>query len=298
MLAGRRLAAQFAVPAAIILLSWRSVAEGGISYAGLWRKPDLLFSVFDTYNRPFDIACFALLLVLLGVLAWRRRLHIAPRLMPALALVFAAYLLLPSQLLSGSGLDHRIPVALFVLLVAAAAPRFPSRKIAVIVGGTAAIVLLARLAVIETVWLNADRVYAADLAAIDALPAGAKLAVAYPGNAVNATAIPEVHLPALAVSRREAFVSTLFAYPAQQPIALNPPYERLAASATPFELWSAFVTGDAEARQRASAALAAYDAIVFIDRRPFAPPAQPCLRPLSVRPTFQVFALSHGAGCP
>jgi len=292
------LAAQFVIPAAIVFLSWRSAAEGGIGYAGLWRKPDLLFSVLDAYNRPFDIVCFGLLLVLLGVLAWRRRLHVAPRLMPAVALVFAAYLLLPSQLLSGSGLDHRIPVALFVLLVAASAPQFSSRKTAVIVGSAAAIVLLARLAVIETVWLDADRVYAADLAAIDALPAGAKLAVAYPGDAVNAAAIPELHLPVLAISRRQAFVPTLFAYPAQQPIALNPPYDRLAASATPFELWSAFVTGSAEAGQRVSAALAAYDAIVFIDRKPFALPAQPCLRPLSVRPTFQVFALSHGAGCP
>jgi hypothetical protein len=298
---GRRaalFAAQFLIPAAIILLSWRAVAGGGISYAGLWRKPDLLFSVFDTYNRPFDVACFVLLLILFAVLAWRRRLHIAPRLMPALVLVFTAYLLLPSQMLSGSGLDHRIPIALFVLLVAASAPRFASRKTAILVGSAAAIVLLARLVVIESVWLDADRVYTADLAAIDALPAGAKLAVAYPGDAVNATTIPEVHLPSLAVARREAFVPTLFAYPAQQPIVLNPPYDRLAAGATPFDLWSAFVTRNADARQRVSAALAEYDAIVFVDRRPFTLPAQRCLRPLSARPTFQIFALVPGEGCP
>jgi hypothetical protein len=102
----------------------------------------------------------------------------------------------------------------------------------------------------------------------------------------------------LAVSRREAFVPTLFAYPAQQPIALKPPYDRLAAAATPFELWSAFVTGGADARERASAGLAQYDAIVFIGRAPFAVPAQRCLRPLSARPTFQIFGLSHGGGCP
>ena len=298
---GRRavlLAGQFLIPAAIILGSWRLVAAGGIGYAGWWRKPDLLFSVFDNYSRPFDIACFALLLILFGVLAWRRRLQIAPRLMPALALVFAAYLLLPSQLSSGSGLDHRIPIALFVLLFAAAPPRFPSRRMAVIIGAAAAIVLLARLAVIESVWLDADRVYTADLAGLDALMLGAKLAVAYPGEAVNATAIPEVHLPTLAVSRREAFVPTLFAYPAQQPIALKPPYDHLAAAATPFELWSVFMTGDADARQRVSDAVSQYDAIAFVGRAPFAVPAQRCLRPLSVHPTFQLFALPHGEGCP
>jgi hypothetical protein len=212
--------------------------------------------------------------------------------------VFAAYLLLPSQLLSGSGLDHRIPVALFALLVASAAPRFPSRRMAVMIGTAAAVVLLGRLAVIEWVWLDADRVYTADLAGLDALPVGAKLAVAYPGEAVNAAAIPEVHLPTLAVSRREAFVPTLFAYPAQQPIALKAPYDRLAVAATPFALWSAFVTGDADARQGVSAGLAQYDAIAFIGRAPFAVPAQRCLRPLTVRPTFQIFGLSHGGGCP
>ena len=291
-------AAQFAIPAAIVFGSWGAVATGGISYAGFWRKPDLLFSTFDNYSRPFDIACFALLLLLFGALAWRRRLQIASRLVPALALVLAAFLLLPSQLLSGSGLDHRIPVALFVLLVAAAAPRFPSRRTATIVAAAAGLVLLARLAVIEAVWLHSDRIYAADLAPLDALPVGTKLAVAYPADAVNSTAIPETHLPVLAVARRAAFVPTLFAYPAQQPIALKPPYDRLAAAASPFELWAAFMTGDATVKNRVSKVLADYDAIVLLARKPFTVPEQPCLKPAGVSPTFQLFVLSHGGTCP
>src|SRR5260370_34892664 len=137
-------AGQFMLPTVVILGSWHAVSGGDISYAGWWRKADLLFSVFDNYSRPFDAACFALLLILFGSLAWRRRLHLAPRLIPAIALVFAAYLLLPSQLLSGSGADHRIPVALFVLLAAAAAPRFPSRRAALMVCGMAAAGRLAR----------------------------------------------------------------------------------------------------------------------------------------------------------
>jgi hypothetical protein len=298
---GRRialLAGQFVIPAAVVVGSWSAVSGGGISYAAWWRKADLLFSVFDNYSRPFDVACFALLLILLGGLGWHQRLRLAPRLVPAIALVFAAYLLLPSQLLSGSGADHRIPVALFVLLVAEAAPRFPSRRTALVIGGAAAAVLLARLAVIEAVWLNADRVYTADLAGIDALPVGMKLAVAYPPGAVNAVAIPEVHLATLAVWRREAFVPTLFAFPGQQPIGLKPPYDRLAAAAKPFELWSALMTGDADARVRVSAALTTYDAIVFTDRHPFQVPQQRCLLPVFVQPTFQIFTVSPAEGCP
>src|SRR5438132_6465097 len=88
---GRRAAlyaGQFVIPAAIVLGSWSGVSEAGISYAAWWRKADLLFSVLDNYNRPFDVACFALLLILVGGLAWHRRLHLAPRLLPAIALVF------------------------------------------------------------------------------------------------------------------------------------------------------------------------------------------------------------------
>ena len=289
---------QFVIPAAVVVGSWSAVSSGGISYAAWWRKADLLFSVFDNYSRPFDVACFTLLLILLGGLGWHQRLRLAPRLVPAIALVFAAYLLLPSQLLSGSGADHRIPVALFVLLVAAAAPRFPSRKTALVIGSAAAAVLFARLAVIEAVWLRADRVYAADLAGIDALPVGVKLAVAYPPGAVNAAAIPEVHLATLAVWRRAAFVLTLFAFPGQQPIGLKPPYDRLAAAATPFELWSALMTGDADARMGGYGALAAYDAIVFTNRNPVQVPPHRCLQPVFAQPTFQIFTLSHAEGCP
>jgi hypothetical protein len=291
-------ATQFILPAAVVLVFWRGVSGGGFSYAAWWRKVDLLFSVFDNYSRPFDAACFALLLIFLGGLAWRRRLHLAPRLMPAITLVFMAYLLLPSQLLSGSGADHRIPVALFLLLVAAAAPRLPSQRTALVIGGMAAVVLFARLAVIEAVWLQADRIYTADLAGIDALPVGVKLAVAYPPGAVNAVAIPEVHLATLAVSRRAAFVPTLFASPGQQPIALKPPYDRLATAVTPFDLWAAFVAGDADGRARVSGALALYDAIVFTDRKPLQVPQDHCLQPVFGRPTFQIFTLSHAEGCP
>ena len=99
------------------------------------------------------------------------------------------------------------------------------------------------MAVIEYVWLRADRVYSADLAGIDMLPRGAKLAVAYPASAVNFAPVPEVHLAVLAVARREAFVPTLFAYEGQQPIALEPPYDMLADAATPQDLWDVVVAG-------------------------------------------------------
>ena len=243
---GRRIAiagAQFAIPAVLFFAYWHPAAAGGISYAAFWRKADLLFSVFDNYDRAFDIVCFALFLGLIGWLAATRRLRLAPRLAGAAGLVFAAYLLLPSQIYGGSGADHRLPVAMFLLLIAASAAKFPNRRTAAAIGVAAAVLLVARMAVIEYVWLRADRVYSADLAGIDMLPRGAKLAVAYPASAVNFAPVPEVHLAVLAVARREAFVPTLFANEGQQPIALKPSYDVLANAATPPELWDVVLAG-------------------------------------------------------
>ena len=103
--------------------------------------------------------------------------------------------------------------------------------------------LVIRLVVIEHVWRQADEIYSADLIGIDALPRGIKLAVAIPPDGIHLVSVPEVHLPVLAISRREAFVPTLFAYPGQQPIALQPSYAALADAAPPQLFWIG-LTGD------------------------------------------------------
>jgi hypothetical protein len=283
-------APQFILPA-ILFLGWRQrAAAGGISYAGFARKADLLFSVFDNYNRPFDIACFALFLMVLLWLAAGGRLRLSPRLGCATGLVFAAYLAMPSQIYGGSGADHRLPVALFLLLIAGSAPRWPSRRAAVAVGSAAAVLLILRMAVIEHVWRRAGQVYAADLTAIDALPRGARLAVAYP-DAVHIVPVPQLQLAAMAVVRRDAFVPTLFADPTQQPLALRPSWAAIAAAAQPPLLWAAFVGGSHAAQVRLAPALRHYGFIAFVDRRRFSVVAGSGLRPVFEQPTFQIFAL-------
>jgi hypothetical protein len=289
---------QFAVPAVLFFGYWRPAAASGISYAAFWRKADLLFSVFDNYNRPFDIVCFALFLGLLAWLAATRRLRLAPRLTGAVGLVFAAYLLLPSQIYGGSGADHRLPLAMFLLLIAASAPIFPNRRTAAAIGTAAAALLVTRMAVIEYVWLRADRVYSTDLAGIDMLPRGAKLAIAYPASAVNFAPVSVVHLALLAVARREAFVPTLFANKGQQPIALKPPYDMLADAATPQDLWAVIVAGrDAAKTAGLPRVLQQYDFVAVTGGEPSDVPPTQCLRPFFRQPTFEIFTVLHDAGC-
>jgi hypothetical protein len=286
-------AAQFVAPGALFLVGLHGSASASVSFAGVWRKADLLFSVFDNYDRGFDIACFALLLGLFGWLLWARRLGLASRLAWAAGSVLVAYLLLPSQMYGASGVDRRLPTAFFLLLVAASAPRFPNRRVAAAVGLVAASVLVVRLGVIERVWREADRVYSADLAGIDALPRGAKLAIAHPGDLFHVVAVPEVHLPVLAIPRREVFVPTLFAIPGQQPVVLKAAFAALAEAAPPQRLWAVLVDGAAGL----PTVLGHYDFIAFTDNQPIHVKSSRCLAPLFAGSTFQIFAIAHDLDC-
>ena len=281
-----------------MLALWHPAGQSRIVYEGWSRKLEWLYGIFYNYVPLLDFGCFFLLLALLGGLAACRRLNVAPRLMPAILLVLLAYLLLPTEMFGAWATDQRIIVAFFLLLVAAAAPDFPSRRIALLTGTAIALVLVVRLGLVEAVWLEADPIYRADFAGLDLLPRGTKLAVAYPESALATGTIPEIHLPTLAAARRAAFVPTLFAFPGQQPTALKPPYDYLAAVAFPFTLWSAFIDDENAARRRTLAALAGYDAVVFVNHEPFQLPREECLKPLFRRPTFQIFTLVHGGDCP
>jgi hypothetical protein len=297
---GRRIAigvVQFVAPAALWLGLRRDAPSSTISYAGFWRKADLLFSVFDNYNRAFDVFCFALFLALIGWLVWTRRLGLAPRLAVAAGIVLAAYLVLPSQIHGGSGADHRLPMAFFLLLVAASAPNFPSPRIAAAVGGTAALVLLLRLGVIEYTWYAADRVYSADLAGIDALPQGSKLAVAHPPDLFHVVAVPEVHLAVLAIQRRGVFVPTLFAITGQQPVALRATFAAVADATQPARLWATLTSPYASDRAPLPAGLEHFDFVAFIDKRPIRLPPHRCLASVFAQPTFQIYAVSHDPDC-
>ena len=253
--------------------------------------------MFDNYDRVFDIACFALFLCLLGWLVWTRRLALVPRLGWAICIVFTSYLLMPSQMYRGSGVDHRLPIAWFLLLIASSGPRFPSRRVGAAVAIAAGSVLIIRLVVIEHVWHHADEVYSGDLIGIGALPRGIKLAVAIPPDAIHLGSVPEVHLSALAISRREAFVPTLFAYPGQQPIALQPSYAALADAAPPQLFWAGLTGGDTAEITQLLPVLQQYDYIVFTGGGPIDVPPNRCLTKFYLKPSFQIFTVLHDPGC-
>jgi hypothetical protein len=287
----------FLAPLAILLLATPGSAGGAVVFGNILRKLDLLFSVFDNYSRPFDVACFIIAVASLLAMFWRGWIRLAPVMAVPVGLLALVYLAMPSQLATASGADHRIPLLLGLVLLAGSRWAAPDAHRQRLFLGAALLLFLVRLGVVAASWHASDRVYASLLPALDRLPAGDRLAVAYPPQAINSQPTPLVHLPTLAILRRDALVPTLFAFPTQQPVLLQPRYRALADRLPPERLWSAFIDGGPALDAGERAALADYDHIVFVGRVDFAPPMAKPLVPVFAAPRFALFAVAaEGVG--
>lgn len=211
-----------------------------------------------------------------------------------LALLFLTYLAMPTQLATASGADHRIPVVLGLVLLAGSRWTAPDVRIARAFAGAALLLFLIRMGIVAAEWHQSDRTYAELLPVLDRMPAGSRVAVANPTNAIKWAPTPLYHFPALAVFHRDAFVPTLFAYPTQQPIALRPPYDALAEKLAPDRLWAALVERTATLDLAESAALAKYDFVLLEGRKPFEMPASTMLSPLVTTPRLVLARLNPG----
>jgi hypothetical protein len=173
------------------------------------------------------------------------------------------------------------------------APHLRARRIVLV----AALALFAvRLGVVTAVWRESDRLYAGLLPALDGLPAGSRVAVAYPPEALNSEPTPLAHFPTLAIVRRDAFVPTLFAFATQQPVALRPEYRALADRLPPERLWAGLVAASPPLDEGERAALAGYDYVAVVGRHPFLPPAQPWLAGVFAGPRFALLRVLPAAG--
>ena len=279
---------------ALLFLATPGSASGAVSFGNPLRKLDLLFSVFDNYHRPFDIACFAAVLLVGALAFWRGWAKLDASMALPVAAVALTYLAMPSRIGTAAGADHRIPLLLGLLLIAGSRWTAPSRPLGAIFAAAAALLFAVRMGLVTLSWQASDRAYAELLPAIDELPEGSRLAVAYPSEAINSEATPLAHFPLLAVVRRDAFVPTLFAFPTQQPVALRPEARQLADRLPPERLWSALVEGaPLDAGERT--ALAAYDHVIVVGRRPFSIAASPSLAPVFAQPRLKLLAVGGGA---
>ena len=283
----------FVPPLVILLIGSPGTASGAVSFGSPWRKLDLLFSVFDNYSRPFDVVCFVLAVGVVALAYWRGWIRLAPSMALPLALIAVAYLILPSQLFTASGADHRLPLVIALVGIAATSWVGPDPLIERRLLAGALVLFLLRLAVVGANWQASDREYASALAGFDALPTGSRIAVAFPAAALHAGGTPLAHLPTWAIAQREAFVPTLMALPTQQPVALNEPYKDLAARSRPERLWNALVGRGAALDPTQREAFEQYDFVVLIDAKPSTLAAIDGLEPIYTDARVEIFRLTH-----
>lgn len=265
-----------------------SGASTHFGYGNPLRKFDLPVSVFDNYNRIFDGTTFAVVLIaVIAGLKWRA-IILHDRLRWSLAALLVAFVIVPTRLLSASGIDHRLPIAIALVFVAVSGWGAVSTKRRQTITGLLLALLLVRMAVIETVWLRADREYDALRPMFDKIAPGAKVTVAAPVTDVQAGGVPLYHFATLAVIERHAFVDTMFADPHQQPLRLQDCVYPLWAKHLPAVLWQAAADG-------ALPPLDGYDDMIIVDPQAKLDPAKLPGTVTFAVPRMMLVHLSHPA---
>jgi hypothetical protein len=288
-------AAQAVLPVILFFAEPHDPTSNHVGFGRFVRKADLLFSVFDNYDRLFDIACFVALL-LLFLYGWRRGyIRFAPAMHGPLIALVIAYFAMPSSALTATNLDHRLPIAFALLLVASAAPRGLSRAATRSLAIGIAALFLVRMAIIENHWQASDRYYASLMPAFEPMKQGARIAVAYRARTLNTppSGQPIAHFATMAVGLKDAFVPSLFASPSQQPVQFTHNFKPLANDANPMDLWREFVEQPGTATgERVAMLKSEFDYMLFVDHDDFTMTPPDWLQPVLLRPEFQLYRVT------
>lgn len=195
-------------PPVVLVLAWRSEAAGVTTdWFNMERKLDWVRMALRDRWEVFDVAALAIVLLLLFLAMVSRRMQYSRNLAASALFLTIVFVLLPRIVFGSAYADMRLAPYLFAIgIIAIRFPPEPSRRF---VQGLA-VAALAFVAVRlggngVSAWLY-DRSYDRELAALDHVPRGARL-VSFVGRpCVEPWAMSRLlHLPGLALARREAF---------------------------------------------------------------------------------------------
>lgn len=281
---GMALIAGALVPAVLLyLLSPLAGHQSGIQGWDGKHKLWGLFIPFMTTSKPLTLMTGFAVLGLM-ILRWRHALF-APGTRLALIILALVYVAAPVTFKGGTLIDIRLSLMMGLLLFAGVEPQLTAswKK-----WGMAAVVILVALRSLATglAWHDHRRDLADLRASLAQIPAGATVLSGYGANpetdpGAPARMLPDVarldgHLGALMIIERKAFWPHLFADPSQQPLALRPPYDRIA---DPFgdppswnQLLLQFSAGSATPQPQLAPLPRAFGYVLLIDRPPSAKP--------------------------
>ncbi len=213
--------------------------------------------------------------------------------------LFLLQLAIPNVIATAEGADHRIPIPMMLLAIAATDPNSARRgqRLGFILAAAAFFVF--RIATVETRWLMDQRIYADASAAFALVPNGALVATATPPVSFNdstAAAIALFYIPAWEVISHGGFTQTLFAIPTQHPLVFAEKYAALAVATPADEIWRAFVTADHNIASPPNPALVTalreYDYVAFLAPDKFTVRETSLFQPFYQREYVRIYRLN------
>ncbi|MDR3535678.1 MAG: hypothetical protein P4L71_04180 [Acetobacteraceae bacterium] len=265
-----------------------------LSLAVLVSRFTLLRNVTWGYDHVTDLVSLACLAVIAGYVLLVRALRVdLASVVPFVGLI-AVYLIVPEYIFGTSYAVERLPIVIFMTVVGSTDMVMRQRWERIALPGLLVALSLLRGAAVESAWARANAAFSPLLAALDRVPAYARI---YSANAVNGTIaslvrMPFGSLPGYAVIRRNAYFSGTFAIPSQNLVVRQPRYA--AGPPTPgFYHAGQPTTLNDPHDPYTDAQLAFYDYALIINPElwPNQPPAN--LKPVVAGPGYTLFAIAR-----
>lgn len=283
------------IPAALIAVFVAPHPGFHVVYASLGTRI-AAFAVPLTYAPGAEAAGLLLVGLVLAALWAAGCVSIDRRLATAAALLALVQMAMPSELGTATVVDHRIPIAFWMVAACAVDVRLSTPALArgfVLVLG---LVFLSRVGIIQHRWMQENVVYAQTDKALAALPGDARVATAYPLTGLNKATRPDVamyYMPALEYVPRGGFTQILWTIPDQHPLVMRPQFRELAAVTSADTLWDNFVEAKTPA-PNVEAAIKDYDYVVFLDAEPFEVRPNRELEPVRLEASIKIYRVRHG----
>ena len=223
------LLSQGLVPAILFFSVSPTAGEGTlISLSGLDEKISALRRVFDNYVGYLDFKLtFVPLAAAVVVGLATRTVTVERRLLVPLAALLLIYAVLPPTLLTSAGGYPRFTIVLALFFIVACDLRLSAAWIKYSLIVALVSLLLTREWVLWQHWRSMANESSEMRAALQTMPAGSRLLVKPKGGSFSTEGGAYLwHVPCLAVIDRNAFVSSVFASPRQQPLRVRERYRR------------------------------------------------------------------------
>ncbi len=274
------------LPAALFLLF--SPTRTRSTPSALWELRSRIIGLMDAFNNytlALDAATFLLVVTAIGVGLLLRKARLHSRMWLPLVSLALIYCVINPQLLGATGADRRLIPALFLVLACSLEWNVRERYFVAAIG----LVFLVRTAVVIKNWSAANVIYSANVQVIDQIPRGVKVAAAVGElNFPQLNNPPVLHLPNMAVIRRQVLINSLFVYDGVQPLRFKPEYKGLFDTGIYSQLYEVDVRAHPNGKGPLITTLnpferihlTGFDYLLLVNKRYFGYPVPGSLRPV------------------